>query len=280
MKFKHLLFCVLLTLTLVTLIKGESTLRQIIWYEDMHYGYRADNYNFYFKLGSKLYKHDNNSLMDSESENPNDYAHDDNDFVIKVERSDDELYENNIVQMNAPNKHHLRFFLPEVDGTTKTPLANVVWNIKVNCGCHVTYNIRYFRCDEEATKYFNALGNTTNAIIRFKNYTNKESIDTTPESTHVKFVGLPSGQFASKQEVVDALYEVLPCVREYGIGSTMDCCLPYPCWLNMNSLQCICALDQNADGNEIVYGDACLCGIDSSSQECTESKQPPIIEVQ
>lgn len=270
MKELKLIQLVLVCFTLFALFSSiNSDKRQVIWYKDMNYGYRHDAYNFFYNLGSKFYESVDTDQNDSESENMNDFVHDaaNDDFLIRVSRTEGQPYNQNTLE-SEPDHHHLRYFLPEIDGSHKAGLANVVWDIKVNCGCYVTYKIKYFRCNVEAQKYFDNLTNT-DKIIRYKEYENANSIRPVDSAIRPP----PKGQFSTKQELVDSLYNVLPCVREIGPDSD-SCCLPYPCWNDMTSIQCICALDKTNNGNTDVYGDDCLCGIDSTSQLCTNAKSP------
>ncbi len=250
MKTKHLLIFSLLLLSLILQVKVTSpTLSQIIWMDDPDpnaVGLRANNYNFFFSIRSKMYKGVNSSNNDSESENSDDYAHTVSDnFRIIVIRDNAQTYQQNLVKIKSDdmNYHFYRFFLPEINGTHKAELANVLWDIKVGCDCYVSYKIRYFKCNSEAEEYFNNLDNTV-AVIRRKGAM-KNNITV---SSDVKIVDSPFCQFTNGSEVLDALYEVLPCVNEKSVAEA-GCCLDYSCWLNMTSPQCICSLDYTIENS-------------------------------
>jgi hypothetical protein len=273
MKSIHLLIISLLSLSLILQVKGASpTLSQIIWMKhNTDVGLRSNNYNFYFLIRSKIYHGVNNSNNDSESENSDDYAHliSDNlsDFRIKVIRNNAQTYQQNSVKINKEasdtnietDYHFYRFFLPEIDGTHKAQLANVVWDIKVECGCYVSYKIRYFNCDSKAEEYYNNLHNTV-AVVRREGAI-RTSITV---SSDVKIVGLPFGQFANGSEVLRALYDVLPCVNEKGGLANEECCLDYSCWLNMTSPQCICSLDYTIVSLNKKPGSYCIAYLPTS----------------
>lgn len=252
---------ILLALSLILIANINSQeLNQVIYYESTTTGDRADNYDSYHSIGHKFYYTSDLSSVTTDVVSAS-VMSSGTDYLVRVSRAASDSYTEASVSSYTSADAYLRFFFPEIDGTNYSNLPHVIFDVVVNCGCVVNYNIRYFKCDTEATTYYESL-NDTDKVLKLTASYNRS--DTSTYSVYIQ--PSPVGQFADTDALLDALESNLACESETGL--TIACCVPYACWVDSTSTNCVCALDTTGSYTYNGYGASCWCSINSDSLEC------------
>lgn len=150
-------------------------------------------------------------------------------YLISVNRKFDTLYSEETVNLFEDNKYNskFRYYLPEYNGLHRKKKSYVIWDIQnFTETCHVEFKIKYFDCDEAAMTYYN------NIVASDK----KKVIFRVAEESNLQF-----GDFQDNLEIKRVLTNLMEC-EVVPKEKCADCCMPYPCLVNAESINCVCAL--------------------------------------
>ena len=249
---------ILITFILTTLIiAGGSPIQegfhQLIWYIS-HTSGTSPNYNFYYQIGMR------NTRSDYEGGNNTPLT----DYQTIVRRFSSDNYMDFTITvkpgMNSDLKR-LTYFMIESNGKHRDDLAYVLWDLTMGCGCYSTFNIKFFKCNTEAKTYFDSLSNT-NRKLKYRTVT-----PVLADEYGLKL--LPSGEFRSNDELKAVLDDYPTCYTE--TSTPTNCCLPYACWLNFGSPQCVCGLDRGTGAGFVGgYGADCWCSFTEGATNCSQ----------
>lgn len=223
----------------------EASRFQAIWVKGEGNSPESELLNYpkhYLIIKTKFFE-DEASLLDFE------LASADSDYKILIKRSDTEDYPITIPN-GSPQNYRYKYYIPDIDLIHKNSSPFVIYNIEVNScvndsnDCHIQYHIKYFSCDSIAQEFYQSLntdftlGAMTDKIIR---KTESDFLD----HEKIEFMS----KFTNDYNLPHLLMgkEILKCQVKVDDA----CCSPYPCLIDMTSIQCVCALEGSIDNDSL-----------------------------
>lgn len=167
-------------------------------------------------------------------------------YLVLVNREFNKLYSEETVTLFEDNRFNskFRYYIPDYNGQHRKKKSYVIWDIEnFPKTCHVEFKIKYFDCDEAAKIYYdNKAGISDRKYIIFR--------------TAVEESNLPYGDYQDVVEIKRILTNLMEC-EQIPEGKCEDCCMPYPCLVNAESINCVCALMPESPECDCAINDNC-----------------------
>lgn len=165
-------------------------------------------------------------------------------YLVYVKRTETTNYSNEQVTLKDNDYQYVKYraFLPTFNGSHRRNKSYVITQVHTYCqSCHVEYLIKYFDIESEAQSYYNSIPSDKKKYFR--------------RSTEIS--NYQYGEFINTTELNRVLTDTIECQT----NATVECCIPYPCLLDPQSINCVCGKNP--------FSPECVCNKGSeTASEC------------